>query len=175
MELAGYRITDSSPKGTPQLPGALGPAAGTSAQSKLPFEPLSLTFKVCVGVCTCCCCCCAWCGTGLGAARSCLSRRHVVRMHVCSVLTCRTLVHTSLSQQDICYDVPRPKSSSGEKQNDSEVGENTLRLLRHVSGAFRPGVLTALMGASGAGKVRSHSSPCLHEGCNSVAGCGGRK
>ena len=34
---------------------------------------------------------------------------------------------------------------------DDEVGENTLRLLRHVNGAFRPGVLTALMGASGAG------------------------
>ena len=45
MELAGYRITGSSPKGTPQLPGALGPAADTSARSKLPFEPLSLTFK----------------------------------------------------------------------------------------------------------------------------------
>jgi ABC-type multidrug transport system ATPase subunit len=99
VELAGYRITGSSPKGTPQLPGALGPAVDTSARSKLPFEPLSLTFK------------------------------------------------------DICYDVPRPKSSTGEKQNDSEVGEDTLRLLRHVSGAFRPGVLTALMGASGAGKT----------------------
>ena len=66
-----------------------------------------------------------------------------------------TLLHPPCphTPQDICYDVPRPKSSTGAKQNDSEVGEDTLRLLRHVSGAFRPGVLTALMGASGAGKT----------------------
>ncbi len=52
VELAGYRITGSSPKGTPQLPGALAPAVDTSARSKLPFEPLSLTFKVWHTVCT---------------------------------------------------------------------------------------------------------------------------
>lgn len=33
------------------------------------------------------------------------------------------------------------------------TGED-LQLLENVSGSFRPGVLTALMGASGAGKVR---------------------
>lgn len=33
------------------------------------------------------------------------------------------------------------------------VGEEKLQLLREVSGAFRPGVLTALMGISGAGKT----------------------
>jgi ABC-type multidrug transport system ATPase subunit len=41
----------------------------------------------------------------------------------------------------------------GKATKDSEVADDTLRLLRHVSGAFRPGVLTALMGASGAGKT----------------------
>lgn len=33
------------------------------------------------------------------------------------------------------------------------VTENRLQLLRGVTGAFRPGVLTALMGVSGAGKT----------------------
>lgn len=33
------------------------------------------------------------------------------------------------------------------------VTSNKLQLLRNVSGAFRPGVLTALMGVSGAGKT----------------------
>jgi len=33
------------------------------------------------------------------------------------------------------------------------ITENSLQLLRGVTGAFRPGVLTALMGVSGAGKT----------------------
>ena len=33
------------------------------------------------------------------------------------------------------------------------VGEDRLQLLHSVSGAFRPGILTALMGVSGAGKT----------------------
>ena len=33
------------------------------------------------------------------------------------------------------------------------IEETRLQLLREVSGAFRPGVLTALMGVSGAGKT----------------------
>jgi len=33
------------------------------------------------------------------------------------------------------------------------VSENSLQLLRGVTGAFRPGVLTALMGITGAGKT----------------------
>ena len=33
------------------------------------------------------------------------------------------------------------------------VKEDRLQLLRDVSGAFRPGVLTALVGISGAGKM----------------------
>jgi len=36
---------------------------------------------------------------------------------------------------------------------DQGITENRLQLLRGVSGAFRPGVLTALMGVSGAGKT----------------------
>ena len=35
----------------------------------------------------------------------------------------------------------------------SQVGEE-ITLLKGIDGTFRPGVLTALMGASGAGKVR---------------------
>lgn len=46
----------------------------------------------------------------------------------------------SVTFKDICYDVPRPKSATGVKANDPEVDANTLRLLRHVNGAFRPGV-----------------------------------
>lgn len=47
-----------------------------------------------------------------------------------------------------------------------------LLLLKGISGSFRPGVLTALMGASGAGKVRSWSSPALvgHFICLGLAG-----
>jgi hypothetical protein len=79
----------------------------------------------------------------------------------------------SVAFKNICYDVPRPKSSTGEKSKDTEVGADTLRLLRHVSGAFRPGVLTALMGASGAGgwalvwapqncqRCRNHCKPSI--------------
>lgn len=36
---------------------------------------------------------------------------------------------------------------------DQGVTEDKLQLLREVTGAFRPGVLTALMGVSGAGKT----------------------
>ena len=35
------------------------------------------------------------------------------------------------------------------------IKEDRLQLLRDVSGAFRPGVLTALVGVSGAGKTTS--------------------
>lgn len=36
---------------------------------------------------------------------------------------------------------------------DQGVSENRLQLLREVTGSFRPGILTALMGVSGAGKT----------------------
>ncbi|PSC69376.1 ATP-binding cassette transporter isoform B [Micractinium conductrix] len=102
---AVFGAAHGTPGGSPKkdLPGA-SPLSKTgkddSVRSKLPFEPLAVTFK------------------------------------------------------GICYDVPRPKSTiAGEKApHDDEVPDGTLRLLRNVSGAFRPGVLTALMGASGAGK-----------------------
>ncbi|GLC47082.1 hypothetical protein PLESTM_002024000 [Pleodorina starrii] len=47
----------------------------------------------------------------------------------------------ALAFHNVSYFVPEPK------------GSGELQLLRDVSGCFRPGVLTALMGASGAGKT----------------------
>ncbi|KAJ7966133.1 Pleiotropic drug resistance ABC transporter [Quillaja saponaria] len=54
----------------------------------------------------------------------------------------------SLTFDDIKYavDMPQEMKSQG-------VTEDRLELLKGVSGAFRPGVLTALMGVSGAGKT----------------------
>jgi ABC-type multidrug transport system ATPase subunit len=40
-----------------------------------------------------------------------------------------------------------------QEMKEQGVSENRLQLLREVTGAFRPGVLTALMGVSGAGKT----------------------
>ena len=56
----------------------------------------------------------------------------------------------TLTFSDLRYYVPNPS------------GEGELQLLKGIYGVFRPGVLTALMGASGAGKttlmdVRSHT------------------
>lgn len=48
----------------------------------------------------------------------------------------------TLAFKDLKYFVPNPDGTSSE-----------LELLKGVSGVFRPGVLTALMGASGAGKT----------------------
>ncbi len=60
----------------------------------------------------------------------------------------------TLAFKDIDYFVPKPGSKREE-----------LQLLSGVTGSFRPGVLTALMGASGAGKVgaelQPHCPPCL--------------
>ncbi|XP_059644555.1 pleiotropic drug resistance protein 1 isoform X2 [Cornus florida] len=54
----------------------------------------------------------------------------------------------SISFDDIRYavDMPQEMKSQG-------ISEDRLELLKGVSGAFRPGVLTALMGVSGAGKT----------------------
>ena len=47
----------------------------------------------------------------------------------------------TLAFKDLKYYVPNP------------AGGGELQLLHNISGMFRPGVLTALMGASGAGKT----------------------
>uniref|UniRef100_A0A165A223 ABC transporter domain-containing protein n=1 Tax=Daucus carota subsp. sativus TaxID=79200 RepID=A0A165A223_DAUCS len=54
----------------------------------------------------------------------------------------------SITFDDITYsvDMPQPLKDQG-------ITEDKLMLLKGVSGAFRPGVLTALMGVSGAGKT----------------------
>ncbi|KAH9560799.1 hypothetical protein CY35_06G126700 [Sphagnum magellanicum] len=54
----------------------------------------------------------------------------------------------SLTFHNVCYYVDMPKAMKGEG-----VTSDKLQLLRNISGAFRPGVLTALVGVSGAGKT----------------------
>ncbi|KAL6182017.1 hypothetical protein ACLB2K_043440 [Fragaria x ananassa] len=54
----------------------------------------------------------------------------------------------SLTFEEIRYAVDMPK-----EMKDQSKTEDRLELLKGVSGAFRPGVLTALMGVSGAGKT----------------------
>ncbi|XVF26672.1 hypothetical protein REPUB_Repub14bG0037900 [Reevesia pubescens] len=54
----------------------------------------------------------------------------------------------SITFDDIVYSVDMPQEMKGQG-----VNEDRLVLLKGVSGAFRPGVLTALMGVSGAGKT----------------------
>ncbi|ONK80619.1 uncharacterized protein A4U43_C01F19860 [Asparagus officinalis] len=54
----------------------------------------------------------------------------------------------AMSFNEVNYYVDMPA-----EMKDQGVTENRLQLLRGVTGAFRPGVLTALMGVSGAGKT----------------------
>uniref|UniRef100_A0A166EKZ9 ABC transporter domain-containing protein n=1 Tax=Daucus carota subsp. sativus TaxID=79200 RepID=A0A166EKZ9_DAUCS len=54
----------------------------------------------------------------------------------------------SITFEDIKYSVDMPQEMKGQG-----VVEDKLLLLKGLSGAFRPGVLTALMGVSGAGKT----------------------
>ncbi|KAJ0639385.1 putative ABC transporter, AAA+ ATPase domain, ABC-2 type transporter, ABC-transporter [Helianthus annuus] len=54
----------------------------------------------------------------------------------------------SITFDDVKYSVDMPQ-----EMKDQGVAEDRLLLLKGVSGAFRPGVLTALMGVSGAGKT----------------------
>ncbi|EFN53196.1 hypothetical protein CHLNCDRAFT_36538 [Chlorella variabilis] len=54
--------------------------------------------------------------------------------------------------QDLKYSVALP-SSIGADDDASDPHAGRLLLLRGISGSFRPGVLTALMGSSGAGKT----------------------
>ncbi|KAI7727409.1 LOW QUALITY PROTEIN: hypothetical protein M8C21_009515 [Ambrosia artemisiifolia] len=54
----------------------------------------------------------------------------------------------SLTFNEVKYSVDMPQ-----RMREQGVGEDRLLLLKSVSGIFRPGVLTALMGVSGAGKT----------------------
>ncbi|PWA40906.1 pleiotropic drug resistance protein 1 [Artemisia annua] len=54
----------------------------------------------------------------------------------------------SITFDDVKYSVDMPQ-----EMKDQGVSDDRLLLLKGVSGAFRPGVLTALMGVSGAGKT----------------------
>lgn len=57
--------------------------------------------------------------------------------------------------RNVEYSVPLPKDADATPDSVPSSGSHAgqLRLLRGISGVFRPGVLTALMGASGAGKT----------------------
>ncbi|XP_048137644.1 pleiotropic drug resistance protein 3-like [Rhodamnia argentea] len=59
-----------------------------------------------------------------------------------------TFEPTTLTFENIQYFVETPK-----KLREHGVKERRLQLLQDITGAFRPGVLTALMGISGAGKT----------------------
>ncbi|KAG5551930.1 hypothetical protein RHGRI_010140 [Rhododendron griersonianum] len=54
----------------------------------------------------------------------------------------------SIAFDEIRYSVDMPQ-----EMKDQGIPEDRLELLKGISGAFRPGVLTALMGVSGAGKT----------------------
>ncbi|XP_012480072.1 pleiotropic drug resistance protein 3 [Gossypium raimondii] len=70
-------------------------------------------------------------------------------VHVASKVTSMVLpfVPITLSFENVHYFVDTPKKFR------EKVLNKKLHLLQDISGAFRPGVLTALMGASGAGKT----------------------
>ncbi|CAL5431972.1 unnamed protein product [Camellia sinensis] len=55
--------------------------------------------------------------------------------------------------EDIKDDKEPMAESNGPEMKEQGVTEDRLQLLREVTAAFRPGVLTALMGVSGAGKT----------------------
>ncbi|KAK2076468.1 hypothetical protein QBZ16_000993 [Prototheca wickerhamii] len=61
----------------------------------------------------------------------------------------------AMTFKDIAYSVPVPKGMDISAADVPQEGEhsNALRLLSGINGVFKPGVLTALMGASGAGKT----------------------
>lgn len=59
-----------------------------------------------------------------------------------------------VSFQSIHYKVPMPAGAPGYEEAKAAGQEPELTLLTNITGSFRPGVLTALMGVSGAGKVR---------------------
>jgi ABC-type lipoprotein export system ATPase subunit len=67
--------------------------------------------------------------------------------------------------------------ATASQPDDPHAGR--LLLLKGISGAFRPGVLTALMGSSGAGKTTlmdvlalRKTGASVDEGAHRVAGCG---
>ncbi|KAK9854775.1 hypothetical protein WJX84_003723 [Apatococcus fuscideae] len=55
--------------------------------------------------------------------------------------------------QDIHYFVDVPKAAQKTPGVTQEDGKAMLEILKGISGAFRPGILTSLMGVSGAGKT----------------------
>jgi ABC-type multidrug transport system fused ATPase/permease subunit len=61
----------------------------------------------------------------------------------------------SMTFADVRYSVPYPKDAAHPEGSDKQEGPHAgqLLLLKGITGSFRAGVLTALMGASGAGKT----------------------
>lgn len=63
-------------------------------------------------------------------------------------------------------------ANSGLPTVGQKNGKTMLELLRGINGAFRPGVLTCLMGVSGAGQPRSNLLPwaAMHAHCRLLHG-----
>uniref|UniRef100_A0A383WGZ5 ABC transporter domain-containing protein n=1 Tax=Tetradesmus obliquus TaxID=3088 RepID=A0A383WGZ5_TETOB len=59
----------------------------------------------------------------------------------------------SVAFKDICYYVDAPAGAKGASGAEKGAHKPQLQLLHNITGSFRPGVLTALMGVSGAGKT----------------------
>jgi len=66
--------------------------------------------------------------------------------HISQNTNCKIPPPNVDSEINVCFVVLQEMKTQG-------VEESRLQLLRDVSGAFRPGVLTALVGVSGAGKT----------------------
>ena len=70
----------------------------------------------------------------------------------------------AMSFSHMWYSVPMPAGMEPGPDATKDGGKPRLHLLKDVSGAFRPGVLTALVGESGAGKttlmVRTSARKC---------------
>ena len=142
-----YRLTNSSPKGTPAAVPGTGPEAAASVRR--------------CGLLAFCCTCMRLRPAGCGGVARVADSSGALPPPVC--LSCSKMPFEPLTVtfKDVCYDVPRPKSTTGEVVADPEVDAGTLRLLRHIDGAFRPGVLTALMVRAGVAAASGRTSLLL--------------
>ena len=135
----------------------------------VPFPKVRVCCGRCCGCCCggccgrCCCCCCAVVGIRFEAAQPMLTRR---RARLCpTARRARSPGASRLPSQRrrrrLFLDTRRAlrrravQDAAHPEGSDAESGPHAgqLLLLKGITGSFRGGVLTALMGASGAGKT----------------------